>query len=89
MPKGYFFVEVEIADSVAYEAYRTPDWRSAFSRISPDTLALTADAGMQCVHASAPLFSSAKNLVTSSSIVNSSPRSSGSSHARKRRQLRA
>ena len=24
MPEGYFFVEVEIADSVAYEAYRTP-----------------------------------------------------------------
>ncbi len=23
MPKGYFFVEVEIADPVAYEAYRT------------------------------------------------------------------
>jgi proteasome lid subunit RPN8/RPN11 len=32
------------------------DWRSALSRISPDTLALAADAGMQCVHASAPLF---------------------------------
>jgi len=24
MSEGYFFVEVEIADSVAYEAYRTP-----------------------------------------------------------------
>ena len=23
MPKGYFFVEVEIADPAAYEAYRT------------------------------------------------------------------
>jgi uncharacterized protein (DUF1330 family) len=32
MPKGYFFVEVEIADPVAYEAYRTtvPDIISAY-----------------------------------------------------------
>ena len=31
MPKGYFFVEVEIADPAAYEAYRTkvPDIISA------------------------------------------------------------
>jgi uncharacterized protein (DUF1330 family) len=31
MPKGYFFVEVEIADPTAYEAYRTavPDIISA------------------------------------------------------------
>ena len=31
MPKGYFFVEVEIADRAAYEAYRTavPDIISA------------------------------------------------------------
>ena len=31
MPKGYFFVEVEITDPVAYEAYRTtvPDIISA------------------------------------------------------------
>jgi uncharacterized protein (DUF1330 family) len=32
MPKGYFFVEIEIADPVAYEAYRTtvPDIISAY-----------------------------------------------------------
>jgi uncharacterized protein (DUF1330 family) len=32
MPKGYFFVEVEIADPAAYEAYRTavPDIISAY-----------------------------------------------------------
>jgi uncharacterized protein (DUF1330 family) len=32
MPKGYFFVEVEITDSAAYEAYRTkvPDIISAY-----------------------------------------------------------
>ncbi len=29
MPKGYFFVEVEITDPAAYEAYRAQGWMAS------------------------------------------------------------